>query len=70
MNEELYPCDHCEVMRTKAEGGNIFTLCDVCWDKHFSNTTTQDHTFHTIAELWRAGIKKIVQFLTKHALNK
>lgn len=28
----IYPCDHCGVMRTKAEGGTVFTVCDKCWD--------------------------------------
>ncbi len=28
--EDLYPCadDDCDVMRTKAEGGTVFTVCD------------------------------------------
>ena len=31
--EEMYPCDKCGKLRTKAEGGTIFTVCDECWDK-------------------------------------
>jgi hypothetical protein len=31
----IYACDHCGRLRNVAEGGNIFTLCDECWDKHF-----------------------------------
>jgi len=33
--EKLYKCDvpGCNVMRTKAQGGNIFTVCDEHWDK-------------------------------------
>jgi hypothetical protein len=31
--EKLYPCDNCPTMRTKAEGGSTFTVCDPCWDK-------------------------------------
>lgn len=29
----LYPCDHsgCDVMRTKAEGGTTFTVCEEHW---------------------------------------
>jgi hypothetical protein len=27
----IYPCDRCGAMRTKSEGGSIFTLCGVCW---------------------------------------
>ncbi len=34
-SEELYPCAHegCEVMRTKAEGGTVFTVCEDHWDE-------------------------------------
>ena len=31
--EEKYPCVDCGVLRTKAEGGTTFTVCDECWDK-------------------------------------
>ena len=34
-DERKYPCDDCGVMRTKAEGGTTFTVCDACWDKHY-----------------------------------
>lgn len=32
---KLYPCDYpgCRVLRTAAEGGTVFTVCDACWDK-------------------------------------
>lgn len=30
-----YPCDDCGNLRTKAEGGTTFTVCDECWDKHY-----------------------------------
>ena len=38
-SEELYPCAHegCEVMRTKAEGGTTFTVCDEHWDVLYAN---------------------------------
>jgi hypothetical protein len=29
----IYPCRECGVMRTKSEGGTIFTVCDACWDR-------------------------------------
>lgn len=32
-NERIYPCAKCGTMRTKAEGGTCFTVCDDCWDK-------------------------------------
>lgn len=27
-----YPCKQCGVLRTKAEGGTTFTVCDECWN--------------------------------------
>jgi hypothetical protein len=30
--EAVYPCDRCGALRTKAEGGTTFTVCDACWD--------------------------------------
>jgi hypothetical protein len=33
--EQLYACNDCGVLRTKAEGGTVFTVCDGCWDKHY-----------------------------------
>jgi hypothetical protein len=34
VKEELFPCNYpgCKVMRTEAEGGNIFTVCDEHWE--------------------------------------
>jgi len=32
MSDAIYPCDRCGVMRTKEQGGTIFTVCDECWD--------------------------------------
>lgn len=33
MKEKQYPCIDCGKLRTKAEGGTTFTVCDECWDK-------------------------------------
>jgi len=32
-DKKIYPCDYpgCKVMRTEAEGGKIFTVCDKHW---------------------------------------
>ena len=27
----IYPCSRCGVMRTKDQGGTVFTVCDECW---------------------------------------
>ena len=35
VKEELYPCSDCGKLRTKAEGGTTFTVCEACWDKHY-----------------------------------
>lgn len=29
----IYPCVKCGALRTKDEGGEVFTVCDDCWDK-------------------------------------
>jgi hypothetical protein len=34
--ERIYPCDDCGKLRTKAEGGTVFTVCDECWEKHWN----------------------------------
>lgn len=34
-NDRIYPCADCGMMRTKDEGGTIFTVCEACWDKHY-----------------------------------
>jgi hypothetical protein len=31
-DERIYPCDKCGALRSKAEGGTVFTVCDRCWD--------------------------------------
>ena len=31
----IYPCANCGKLRTKDEGGTVFTVCDECWDKHW-----------------------------------
>jgi len=28
-----FPCTECGALRTVAQGGKIFTVCDDCWDK-------------------------------------
>lgn len=32
-DEKIYPCADCGKMRSKNEGGTVFTVCDECWDK-------------------------------------
>ena len=33
MTDKTYPCQKCGALRTAAEGGTTFTVCDECWDK-------------------------------------
>ncbi len=32
-DERIYPCDDCGKLRSKNEGGTVFTVCEECWDK-------------------------------------
>ena len=32
-DERIYPCVKCGLLRSKAEGGTTFSVCDSCWDK-------------------------------------
>ena len=41
LGARIYPCNDCGKMRTKAEGGTTFTVCDECWDKNFGPSLTQ-----------------------------
>lgn len=40
-SERIYPCIYCNTMRTKAEGGTTFTVCDECWGKHHKPNANQ-----------------------------
>ena len=31
--DRIYPCNEYRIMRTKDEGGIVFTVCDECLDK-------------------------------------
>ncbi len=61
MSDRIYPCRACGVMRTKEEGGAIFTVCDACWDIwRLGNKKSDDATItelraqvDTLAKAWR-----------------
>ena len=36
----IYPCADCGIMRSKNEGGTVFTVCDTCWDKAYAKRET------------------------------
>jgi hypothetical protein len=33
--KDQYPCNDCGKLRSKAEGGTTFSVCDECWDKKY-----------------------------------
>lgn len=35
----MCPCDDCGAPRTKDQGGETFTICDMCWDKYYRSET-------------------------------
>jgi hypothetical protein len=39
--ERIYPCAECGLLRTKAEGGTTFTVCDDCWENRFNRQKTE-----------------------------
>lgn len=42
-DERIYPCADCGKMRSKNEGGTVFTVCDECWDKrHPKKSSSKD----------------------------
>ena len=40
--EPLYACDDCGKLRTRAEGGTVFTVCDACWDRRHPPRTARE----------------------------
>lgn len=34
-SEKTYPCEICGELRTAAEGGTTFTVCDACWEDQY-----------------------------------
>lgn len=38
-DERKYPCEKCGALRTKAEGGTTFTICEECWDELYKKPT-------------------------------
>lgn len=50
----IYPCDDCGKMRSKAEGGTVFTVCDVCWEKRYGKPTASTPDGRMEAELAEA----------------
>lgn len=36
-DERIYPCASCGKMRSKNEGGTVFTVCDECWNKEIAS---------------------------------
>lgn len=47
-----YPCEDCGKVRSRAEGGTTFTVCDDCWDKRQSEPPIADGVGVGIANLF------------------
>ncbi len=43
-SERKYPCIDCGKLRTKAEGGTIFTVCDACWERRHAEPRAEEAT--------------------------
>lgn len=56
-DERIYPCARCGVMRSKAEGGTVFTVCDECWDatRMFPECTGTTHLAPTNSQCNACG---------------
>ena len=59
--QRIYPCDDCGKLRSKSEGGEVFTVCDECWDRHSpasmaAMARTLAHNLATAAALERAWL--------------
>lgn len=52
-DDRIYPCNRCGVMRSKDEGGTVFTVCDDCWEKTMPLPAVVDETARLRAEVER-----------------
>jgi len=52
-DERIYPCSDCGKLRSKNEGGTVFTVCDECWDKIYKKPKLDQ----SIAEQVLVGLK-------------
>ena len=66
--EETYPCADCGLLRTKEEGGTVFTVCDECWDKHYKKDPNEleltENQVNLISELWTKQINQYFMAVT------
>lgn len=46
----IYPCDRCGVLRSKAEGGTVFTVCDDCWSEIYGHKRSEPAAGEPTAE--------------------
>lgn len=45
-NKRIYPCDECGKLRSGDEGGTVFTVCDECWEAHYSKNIISKNLAH------------------------
>ena len=65
--EPIYPCQKCGKLRTKAEGGTTFTLCEKCWDKYYSKPAEPKERLFTKAEVKKIAKKFLSIEVNYHA---
>ena len=51
----VYPCEKCGKVRTKAESGTTFTVCDACWDL---KRPTKEEVADTIPDPRTCGVAR------------
>ena len=42
MDKKIYHCIDCGKLRSKDEGGTVFTVCDECWEKRYPKEIPND----------------------------
>lgn len=62
--EPEYPCSKCGKLRTKAEGGATFTVCEACWEKQPTPEEIESAT-HDVME----NIKRLQQEASREPKN-
>lgn len=60
---EIFPCQDCGKMRSKNQGGTIFTVCESCWEKKYPpDSPRQDGETPTLKEQVRIVLERVNLF--------
>jgi Zn finger protein HypA/HybF involved in hydrogenase expression len=74
--EPTYPCDDCGKLRTKEEGGTVFTVCDECWEKHYKPKSSEELELRkdvpqdTVREIVRKHCKQLLVWINDDDVTK